>query len=136
MLADDLADIPAPSLDKAIKQWVASSPYLPKASELRAQVKSDGKSKGMDERERQQALQQLCDAQNVELTMKDSNLRWVVDGSGCKLRDITPPEHVPPLSDAQLSRAHRFLGETILKMGINCGDVSEERAQRIREVSV
>jgi hypothetical protein len=70
LLAEDLADANARHLAAAIDHHVATSPYLPKASDLR-QLMAD-----MAENRRSGELVNLADRYNQRLIAEGSALRW------------------------------------------------------------
>jgi hypothetical protein len=79
LLAQDLADMPVSLLDAAIKDWVRSSQFMPKASELRNRAQTLAHAKGAAARARQ-ALPAPAEERRPSKPYSAAELQAVVDG--------------------------------------------------------
>jgi hypothetical protein len=132
LLVDDVAHIPSPRLEKAIREWVNKSPYLPKASDLIAGAKpGHAETSDTDDAKRNA----LADHWNVNLHNTGTHhMRWVAqkDG-GLNLVAVANSGPMPkPLSFVELVTAYKAMGETFLKLGIGCGELTEHDADTVR----
>jgi hypothetical protein len=87
LLAIDLADLPASLLDRAIAEWVTSSPFMPKAYDLvelsRKLLPPANPSAAVPK-----SNHELAARNNHELDMNPSgrrDIRWVADAGGVHL---------------------------------------------------
>lgn len=82
-LTADCADIPPRHLERAIADWVRSSPYLPKASDLVARARSSQQGTVGDarhDRDTRENAERLAEQANIRLKGEGKwNIRWVVD---------------------------------------------------------
>lgn len=91
LLAEDMADVDAGSLARAIDIWVKSRPYMPKASDLHEYIA------GLEPQPSQECVDVVTLA-NDRLAAKGSNLRWHWNNPECReagtyLVDTTPLEN-------------------------------------------
>jgi hypothetical protein len=80
-LTADCADLPPNLLERAIADWVRTSPFLPKASDLIARCQGYVAPKLVG------GLQALADRYNVSMSSEGiaKGLRWIVEGDELKL---------------------------------------------------
>jgi len=84
LLAADLADCPQSLLDRAIREWAAKSPYMPKASDLISLAKSYQATA----RAAQYQGGALADRYNARLDASPEarrDIQWVEDERGLRL---------------------------------------------------
>lgn len=89
LLAEDMRDADAGKLEQAIDRWVASKPFLPKASDLREIMAELSAPKGKQE------YRDVVGIRNAELQAEGSDLRWAWNnpedrGAGTHLTSIAP----------------------------------------------
>lgn len=92
LLAEDMADADLNRLSQAIDRWVASKPFLPKASELREIMADILRPKTNAE------YVDVVGPRNAMLQAQGSNLRWAWNnpddwGAGTHLTSIAPLEN-------------------------------------------
>lgn len=99
LLASDLADIPPDFLDRAIKQWVRQSQFMPKAAELAAIAQ------GMTTKS-QRDPQALCDHGNSNLAqIGRDDIRWIVVDGQPSLEPAFPPQPSGPKIQGKFTEA-------------------------------
>lgn len=87
LLASDVADIPPDYLDRAIKEHVRKSHFMPKASELVALAQSYVVGPGM-KGSRFSRMSQLAEQGNVKLLAEGRrDIHWIVENDELKLVD-------------------------------------------------
>lgn len=107
LLAADLADIPERQLRIAIERWIATSPYLPKASDLIEIAKNSlpGRGHGRPVSEKVAMLRARCADWNAKLYIERPELtgrsEWCVDDDG--------NAYIHDLSAEEIAQRGRFI---------------------------
>lgn len=128
LLAIDVADVEPIILDQAARQWAKNSPFLPKASDLRALAEKIVKRQTDDRRATTQG-ENPYDRANEKLRVGGSSHRWV-NGS---LMSITEPRRQRdgaerpdpriPLSTDEIERIRNgdSIQRGVFEIGVNQG---------------
>lgn len=112
----DLADIPPPALERAIKRWVVDSPFLPKASDLVALCRPE--TAGTDWIAVGNRLLEKEGKGWAEWKRDSSGHYWIEPREGCApehiRRDVMDRRGEPmsPADTAELNRKLESLGAT------------------------
>lgn len=80
------------------------------------------------------AAEQIAES-NARLAVEGKAIRWIGTEHGLKLVGTAPQARADRLSIAELVGAYRYLGESILRMGVKCGDLVEGDCDRVRQAS-